>query len=100
MLFRSDCPFEATYSDALNAACELYDVEVGALSAPLPVVYGNSLFKVYKTPADEFIYTFCDDESLDAPTDLNVDEHPGDFYKRKEEAVIAAFEEDLTRRQR
>ena len=25
----ADCPFERTYDDALHAACELYDVEVG-----------------------------------------------------------------------
>ena len=30
----ADCPFESTYDDALNAACELYDVEVGSLSTP------------------------------------------------------------------
>jgi hypothetical protein len=41
----ADCPFESTYDDALNAACELYDVEVGSLSTPLPVVYSNALFK-------------------------------------------------------
>ena len=92
-----DCPFESTYDDALNAACELYDVEVGAISAPLPVVYSNSLFKVYKTPADEYLYRLCDDDADEEPTDMNV-QHPGDFYKRKEDAVIAAFEKDLEAR--
>ena len=37
-----DCPFESSYDDALNAACELYDVEVGSLSTPLPVVAQRS----------------------------------------------------------
>jgi hypothetical protein len=43
-----DCPFEATYDDALNAACELYDVEVGSLSQPCrwPM---PTLFKVFST---------------------------------------------------
>ena len=63
-----DCPFEATYEDALNAACELYDVEVGSLSQPLPVVYANTVFKVYETPAGEFLYALCDDEFADHPT--------------------------------
>lgn len=58
-----DCPFEATYDDALNAACEPYDVEVGSLIQPLPVVYANTLFKVFSTPTGTFLYRFCDEES-------------------------------------
>lgn len=96
----ADCPFERTYDDALNAACELYDVEVGSLSTPLPVVYSNALFKVYQTPAGEYIYLFSDDDSVEAPTDQNVQAHPGEAYKRKEDAVIAAFEQDLALRKR
>lgn len=93
----ADCPFESTYDDALNAACELYDVEVGSLSTPLPVVYSNALFKVYQTPAGGYIHVACDDDA-ETPTDQNVQAHPGEVYKRKEDAVIAAFEQDLARR--
>lgn len=93
-----DCPFEATYEDALNAACELYDVEVGSLSQPLPVVYANTVFKVYETPAGEFLYAFCDDEFAEAPTDQNFAAHPGERYKSRDAAVIAAFEKDLALR--
>jgi len=95
-----DCPFESTYDDALNAACELYDVEVGTISAPLPVVYSNTLFRVYKAPAGEYLYLFCDDDAVEEPTDMNLQQHPGDFYKKKEDAVIAAFEKDLEARRR
>ncbi len=93
----ADCPFESTYDDALNAACELYDVEVGSLSTPLPVVYSNALFKVYQTPAGGYIHVACDDNA-ETPTDQNVQAHPGEVYKRKEDAVIAAFEQDLAQR--
>ena len=86
--------------DALNAACELYDVEVGSLSMPLPEVYSNALFKVYQTPAGEYIYVSADDDSAETPTDQNVHAHPGKVYKRKEDAVIAAFENDLALRKR
>jgi hypothetical protein len=70
----ADCPFESTYDDALNAACELYDVEVGSLSTPLPVVYSNALFKVYQT-AGGYIHVACDDDA-ETPTDQNVQAHP------------------------
>lgn len=93
-----DCPFEATYEDALNAACELYDVEVGSLSQPLPTAYANTLFKVYETPAGEFLYVFCDDESAAALTDQDFASYPGERHKSRDAAVIAAFEEDLARR--
>lgn len=93
-----DCPFEATYDDALNAACELYDVEVGSLIQPLPVVYSNALFKVFSTPTGTFLYRFCDEESEDVPTDQNVADLPGERYPSRDAAVIAAFEEDLARR--
>ena len=93
-----DCPFEATYEDALNAACELYDVEVGSLSQPLPTVYANTLFTVYETPAGEFLYVFCDDDAAAAPPDQDVASHPGERHKNRDAAVIAAFEEDLARR--
>ncbi len=96
----ADCPFESTYDDALNAACELYDVEPGTLSVPLPVVYSNALFKVYQTPAGAYIHVSCDDDSAETPTDQNVEAHPGEVYKRKEDAVIAAFEHDLAQRKR
>ena len=81
------------------AACELYDVEVGSLSTPLPVVYSNALFKVYQTPAGGYIHVACDDDA-ETPTDQNVQAHPGEVYKRKEDAVIAAFEKDLAQRKR
>lgn len=89
-----DSPFENTYEDALNAACELYDIDIGTLGIPLPVVYSNSLFNVYTTPDDEFVFNFALDVDT-VPTVTNYEEHQGSFYKTKEEAVIAAFELDL-----
>lgn len=89
-----DSPFEHGYEDALNAACELYDIDIGSLGIPLPVVYSNSLFNVYTTPDDEFVFNFVADVDT-VPTVTNYEEHPGSFFKTKEEAVIAAFELDL-----
>lgn len=95
----ADCPFEPTYDAALNAACELYDVDVAALSTPLPEVYANALFRVFRTPAGEFISLFRDDdEGAEALTDKNHEAHAGERYKTRDEAVIAAFEQDLARR--
>ncbi|KAB2968707.1 hypothetical protein [Zoogloea sp.] len=90
-----DCPFEDSYDDALNAACELYDVEIGALSTPLPVAYSNVLFSVYKTPGDRYLFAFSDDAELVPLTDKNWQDHPGEHYDSREQAVIAAFEKDL-----
>ncbi len=94
----ADCPFEATFDDALNAACELYDVEVGSLSQPLPVVYSNTVFQIFRTPAGEFLHLFRDDPSAQAPTDRNIADLPGPRHPTRDAAVIAAFEEDLARR--
>ena len=93
----ADCPFESTYDDALNAACELYDVEIGSLGAELPVVYANSLFSVYATPDGEFLFHFPSEDS-DAPTLASYAGLPGPLFDTREEAIIAAFEQDLERR--
>ena len=93
-----DCPFEDSYDNALNAACELYDVEIGALSLPLPAVYSNALFTVYKTPDERFIHAFADEAELTPLTDQNWQQHPGESYASRDEAVIAAFEKDLAGR--
>lgn len=90
-----DCPFEDSYDNALNAACELYDVEIGALSLPLPVVYSNALFTVYRAPGEQFLYAFKDDSESAPLTDQNWQSHPGERYDTQEQAVIAAFEKDL-----
>ncbi len=39
----------------------------------------------------------CDDDA-GTPTDQSVQAYPGEVYKRKEDAVIAAFEQDLAAR--
>ena len=44
-----------------------------------------------------FEYYACDDDT-ETPTDQTVQAHPGEVYKRKEDAVIAAFEKDLAQR--
>lgn len=93
-----DCPFEDSYDNALNAACELYDVEIGALSQPLPVVYSNALFTVYGVPGEKYIYVFNDDGERLPLTDQNWQEHAGEHYDSREHAVIAAFEQDLEKR--
>lgn len=90
-----DCPFEDSYDNALHAACELYDVEIGALSTPLPVVYSNALFSVYRAPGEQFLYAFKDDNEPTLLTDQNWQEHPGERYDSQDKAVIAAFEKDL-----
>ena len=56
------------------------------------------MFQVYKTPDNEFIYRFCAGDNLDEPTDKDFAEHEGEFYATQQEAVIAAFEEDLSAR--
>jgi len=91
-----DSPIEDTYEDAVDAACELYDFDKAAMVNTLTVAYSNTLFQVYKTPDNEFIYRFCADEGLDEPTDKNFAEHEGEFYATLQDAVIGAFEEDLS----
>jgi len=93
-----DSPFEERYEDALNAACELYDIDIGSLGIPLAVVYTNALFSVYVTPEDEYCFNFAADiESV--PTLTGYEQHPGKFYNSREEAIIAAFELELEQRQ-
>jgi hypothetical protein len=93
-----DSPIEDSYEDAVDAACELYDFDKAAMVNTLPAVYSNALFQVYKTPDNEFIYRFCEGDNLDEPTDKDFAEHEGEFYATQQEAVIAAFEEDLSLR--
>lgn len=92
-----DSPFEDSYEAALEAACELYDVEIGSLGAELPVVYANRLFSVYATPDGEFLFHFASEDS-EAPTLASYAGLPGPLFDTREEAIIAAFEQDLERR--
>lgn len=92
-----DSPFEDSYEAALDAACELYDVEVGSLAVELPVVYANVLFRVHATPDGEYLYHFASDETP-APTLASYAGLAGPVFDSREEAIIAAFELDLERR--
>lgn len=92
-----DSPFEDTYEEALEAACELYDFDPATMVNTLAAVYANALFEVYRTPGDDYLYRFLADAD-EALTDRNIDEFEGERYPSREAAIIAAFEEDLAAR--